>query len=379
LFDTVEGNIRFRAKKHDFVNGRCKWCGASAAQFDRDDGLESHAYEFIHTDKPEEIFNMKFDVIVGNPPYQMSTGGSKAQAVPIYNKFVEQAKKLYPNYIMMIIPDRWFAGGFGLNDFRVGMLKDKRISNIVDYPVASECFPGVDIPGGVCYFLWDRKYNDDCVVTVIVNGNSSTMKRPLLEEGCDVFIRYNESVDILKKIIRLKSDKFINLITSQKPFGLPTTFCGEKKSSHENTISVIGRNKERSYCSKKDVLSNKELINKYKVFVSAAYGERITENYFVIGNPFVGFPGEVCSETYIGIGPFKNEKECKNVCSYMRTKFFRFLVLLHKPTQHILRGVYSFVPMQDFSKPWVDEELYKKYNLTADEIKFIESMIKPME
>ena len=133
---------------------------------------------------------MKFDVIVGNPPYQLTTGGSKAQAVPIYNKFIEQAKKLGPRYLIMIVPDRWFSGGFGLNEFRSAMLNDRRIVYLHDYPVASDCFPGVDIPGGVCYFLWNRDKEDDCEVRVSYGGKTTCLKRPLLEDGCDVFINW---------------------------------------------------------------------------------------------------------------------------------------------------------------------------------------------
>ena len=380
-FKTVEGNIRFRNIPHTFVNGRCKWCGASEDQFGdaKRKGLETHAYEFIHTDHPEEIFKMKFDVIVGNPPYQLTTGGSKAQAVPIYNKFIEQAKKLGPRYLIMIVPDRWFSGGFGLNEFRSAMLNDRRIVYLHDYPVASDCFPGVDIPGGVCYFLWNRDKEDDCEVRVSYGGKTTCLKRPLLEDGCDVFIKYNEAVSIVKKVMGAQSKRFVDLITSQRPFGMATTFVGASRKSAKDNILVYGRNMEKSYCSAKEITSNEKLIDCYKVYISAAYGERIADNFFVIGSPFIGSRMSACTETYVAIGPFESHHCCENVCSYMRTKFFRFLVLMHKPTQHLLRGVYSFVPMQDFSKPWTDKELYEKYNLNADEIKFIELMIKPME
>lgn len=379
-FDDVQGNIRYKNTQHEWVKGKCCFCGATESEYgtQKRDGMESHAYEFIHTTKPQEIYNMKFDVIIGNPPYQLSTGGSKAQATPLYNIFVEQALKLKPKYLSMIIPDRWFSGGFGLSCFRKNMLEDKHISNLYDYPVASDCFPGVDIPGGVCYFLWSASHNDDCAVTINFNEHVTTQKRPLLEYNCDVFIRYNEAVPIIHKIKRLNESTFDSIVSSQKPFGLPTTFIGTKYSSESN-IAVYGRNKEKTFISLSNVVQNKHLIDKYKVFMSASYGERIANNFFVVGKPFLGKPYEICTETYVAVSPFNNETECNNAISYIRTKFFRFLVLIRKPSQHLLKNVYGFVPMQDFSKPWTDAELYDKYKLSQDEIDFIESMIRPME
>lgn len=380
-FETVEGNIRFRNIPHEFVNGRCKWCGASEEQFGaaRRKGLETHAYEFIHTNHPEEIFNMKFDVIVGNPPYQLSTGGSKAQATPLYNLFVEQAKKLLPRYLVMIIPDRWFAGGFGLGKFRDTMLNDGRITTLCDYPVASDCFPGVDIPGGICYFLWEANASvENCQIRLISEGTISCASRPLLEKGCDVFIKYNEAIPIIRKVKALGEVTFETIVSAQKPFGLSTTFIGSAHSFNDS-IAVFGRDKSITFVAKNKIVCNVEMIDTHKVYTSAAYGERISSNYYVIGKPFYGAKGTACTETYVIISSAKTRTEADNIISYMTSKFFRFLVLLHKPTQHLLRSVYSFVPIQDFSKPWADAELYAKYKLTKDEISFIESMIKPME
>lgn len=378
-FRTADGNIRYKRVSHTWKNGKCVFCGANEKEYSRGDDLETHAYEFIHFVKPEEIFNMKFDVIISNPPYQLSTGGSKSQAIPIYQKFVEQAKKLLPRFIIMIIPDRWVAGGFGLNEFRNSMLNDKRIRHLTDYIIASDCFPRVDIPGGVCFFLWDRDNEGDCDVTICHNEMSTTVNRPLLENDCDVFIKYNEAVEIIRKIKNKKERNIVSLISSQRPFGLPTNFVGKNSFGNKFETLVYGRNQEISYLDHSVVIPNQKLASGFKVFLSAAYGERIDTNLFVIGKPFLGKPNEICTETYVAVGPFDNECKARNFIEYAKTKFFRFLVLLHKPTQHLLKNTYSFVPMQDFSKPWTDEELYAKYNLTDEEIAFIESMIRPME
>ncbi len=376
-FDTVEGNIRYRALRHTFVNGRCKWCGASEAQFDRDESLESHAYEFIHILKPQEIFNMKFDVIIGNPPYQMADGGGMGSAMPIYQLFVEAAKKIHPRHLVMIIPSRWFTGGRGLDDFRRKMLDDRHIKELMDFPVSSECFPGVEIKGGVCYFHIDETYHGECLVKTIRGGIASEMMRSLIENGCDTFIRFNEAIPILRKVRMAGEATIERLVSSQKPFGMRTYETG-KKDSFNGAVKLYA-NKAIGYVKKDAVLQNKEWTSRYKVLITAAYGAGEDFPHQIINKPFISEPGSCCTETYLVIGPFECKIECENVISYIRTKFFRFLVLLRKNTQHASASVYSFVPMQDFSKPWTDEELYKKYKLTKDEIAFVESMIKPME
>lgn len=201
-FSDEQGNIRFQKMKHTWENGKCSYCGASQEVYDRDDALETYAYNFIHTDKPYNIFNMKFDVIIGNPPYQLSDGGHGASAKPIYHKFVEQAIKLNPRFISMIIPARWFAGGRvgELTEFREKMLQDKRLRIIHDFQDARDCFPGVEIKGGVNYFLWDRDNKGLCkVCTHTGNKITSESERSLLEEGASTFIRYNEAIPILKR------------------------------------------------------------------------------------------------------------------------------------------------------------------------------------
>lgn len=376
-FDTVDGNIRYKIIRHTWRNKKCTFCGASQEEYDRDEALESHAYEFIHTYRPEEIFKMKFDVIIGNPPYQLSDGGAAASAIPIYNLFVEAAKKLNPRYVSMIIPSRWFAGGKGLDSFRNGMLNDRHLSKLVDYPVSKECFIGVEIKGGVCYFLWERDYSGLCEVTTIRGTEKSILLRELLENGTSTFIRYNEAVGIYRKVNSKKEKPFAGLISARKPFGLSTLDKG-KKSAKAGTVKVYG-NKSISYLDRDSIEQNIQWIDKYKILISYAYGAGEDFPHQIINKPFVVEPNTACTETYLVIGPFDDKNTANNVLSYLSTKFLRFLVLLLKNTQHATKSVYQFVPMQDFSKPWTDEELYAKYGLTEDEIAFIESMIKPMD
>ena len=377
-FDNVSGNIRFKRMPHEWARGKCEFCGASKSEYDRGEGLETHAYEFIHTDKPEEILNMKFDVIIGNPPYQLSTGGSGVQATPIYNKFILQAKKLKPKYLSMIVPARWFSGGFGLDSFRDEMLHDTSIRVIHDYPEASDCFSGVQIKGGVCYFLWDRDNKGDCTVYTHRGDKVGVPEtRPLLEKNCSTFIRYNEAVDILHKVWKFDEKTMDSLVSSQRPFGLPTNFRGNK--TYKKGDVIVYGNKGIEYCSRSQIDKNADLIDCYKVLIPRAGSGSDSFPHPILGKPFAVEYNTACTETYVVIGPFDTIDVCKNVISYITTKFFRFLVMLMKPTQDALRKVYSFVPIQDFSKPWTDEELYEKYGITEDEIAFIDSMIRPME
>ena len=382
IFDDAQGNVRYDSLKHTWVNGKCRYCGAAQDVYDRGDEAEQYAYQFIHTDQPEKIFNMTFDVIIGNPPYQLSDGGDTEErqrggAIPLYHKFIQQAKKLQPRYLTMIVPSRWFAGGRGLDDFRDEMLHDKHLRVLVDYPLSTECFPGVEIKGGVCYFLWDRDSEGLCRVSTIRGNCVSIATRALLEKGSDTFIRYNESISILHKVQKMNEESFSPLVSSQKPFGFRTYVTGKKQ--HFDGAVQLYANKTIGYVSKQEITQNREWVDQYKIYITAAYGAGEDFPHQILNTPFLGEKNTCCTETYVVIGPFDTKQIAENVIDYIRTRFFRFLVLLKKNTQHAPARVYQFVPLQDFSHPWTDEMLYEKYGLDEQEIAFIESMIRPME
>lgn len=374
-----EGNILYPRTEHEWKNGACVKCGASQKIQDRGSELESHAYSFIHTDIKELFGDMKFDVIIGNPPYQLSDSDANFGASPLYHKFVYQAKKLNPKFISMIIPSRWTITGKGLDEFRREMLNDKRLKKVVDYYDSEACFNNVQIGGGVCYFLWDNNYSGDCEITTINQKGVKTSVRPLLDSQFSYFIRDNNAVSIIKKIQLFKEESFAEQVSVSRPFGFRTYFKGNEIKSNIDDVTIYVRG-GIGYVPRGDVSKNIELIDKHKVLITRVYGDggKTCPNQ-VVNRPFVAPSNTCCSETYLVLGAYDSIEEATHACQYIQTKFCRFLISLLKITQDSSSKVYTFVPMQDFSKSWTDEELYKKYNLTDDEINYIESMIKPMD
>lgn len=335
---------------------------------------------------------MQFDVIIGNPPYQLNDGGYGTSAAPIYQLFVEQAKALEPRYLSMVIPARWFAGGKGLDEFRESMLSDNGLRSIDDFLSASDVFPGVGLKGGVCYFLWNRDHPGLCKVTTnFKDWPVSTASRLLLEKGADVFIRFNEGLSILKKVASVEtgqseslllpeSKRFDRLVSSRKPFALETTFKGKVTKRVGDVL--IYQNGGTGYIARDSVPSGTELIDKWKIYVGRAApgtGNRDTYPHRILSTPFIGEPDSICSETYLCIGPLDSKSEAKSVLSYLTCRLTRLLILLHKPSQDTTRKVYTFVPTQDWTKQWTDADLYAKYSLTDSEIAFIEKIVRPMD
>ena len=382
-FDDEQGHVFYKAIKHTWVNGKCKYCGASKEVYDRGSESEQYAYQFIHTDNPEKLFpkNMKFDVIIGNPPYQLDTGGSGRQAKPIYNLFIDQAKKLNPRYLCMIIPARWYAGGMGLEEFRKSMINDKHIKCLVDYANAKDCFPQNSISGGVCYFLRDATYKGPCKF-VSRNAQGETVLIRHLDEF-NYVVRYNTAISIIHKIQKYKEQSLSKEISAISPFALPSDFRGNEKEFLGSVKLHCSQGVQ--YINPTDVNRGKEWIGVYKVLVSQTGAEHANEpsndgRFRVLTSSMkVIDKQDVCTHSYILAGKFHSITFAENLVSYLKTNFVRFLILQCVTSIHISRAVFSFVPLQDFSHPWTDEMLYEKYGLDDNEIAFIESMIRPME
>ncbi len=378
LFNNVQGNIRFKNTQHMWRNGKCVWCGASEKEYARSTELESHAYEFIHTKKIEDIFKMKFDVIIGNPPYQMSDGGNKNSAKPIYQYFVQQAMKLKPRFLTMIIPSRWYAGGKGLDKFRSDMLSNRHITKLVDYSNAKDCFPGISLGGGVCYFLWSRDVESDCQYSNIHDGVESTRIRNLNEYP--VFVRYNEALSIIHKVQSNAESYVCDVMGGRNPFGFESFARGN--ASRENpsdcTLYYSGG---VGYVPLSSVSKSVDLVGKYNVMISRATAEHANEPdssgmFNVLSVVKVLKPSEICTDSYLLAYSTDNLTHANNFADYVRTKFFRFLVLQSVTSISLSKEKFVFVPMLDFSKKWTDIELYEYYGLSEEEIHFIDTMIK---
>ena len=379
VFDNPEGNISFGRVEHTWLKDNCAFCGASKDAYDRGGELESHAYEFIHTKTLNGISNMRFDVIISNPPYQMGSDGG-TRDIPIYNKFVEQAKKLKPRFLSMIIPSRWMAGGLGLSDFRREMLEDRHIRTLMDYERMGEVFPGVDFEGGVCFFLWDRDNEGDCAVTTISGDDLvGPVERKLNEY--DIFVRDIRGVKILRKVLKAKEPSITEILSVDKEFGWTSNFSGFHEKQRANDVALYHNQKGKrliGWIDRKDVDKSSHLIDKWKVMVPQAYGERGARPAMVLGPSFVAPSPSVCTQTYLFFH-LSSKKAANSLKSYMQTRFFRFLVSLRKITQHATRSTYTWVPQQTWDRTWTDEELYQKYGLTKEDVAFIESRIRPME
>jgi len=381
-FESEDGNIRDERIEHTWKSGKCEHCGASQSEYDRDESLETHAYEFIHK-TPEEIIslfnkkNMKFDVIIGNPPYQLDTGGSGRQAKPIYQHFISQAKKLSPRYLSMIVPARWFAGGFGLNDFRQEMLGDKRMRKIVDFQSSRDIFPGVDVAGGICYFLWDRDNEGQCEIVNIFDGEKTGSVRHLDEFS--TFIRNSLSVPIVRKVSSLHKGGFLDeRVSPQKPFGLSTNYKAKKKGVPCWFTQRIGL----CFANEADISDRNNYLDKWKLLLPKAPIAGQTDfskpvGFYYDGNIVIAKPGECCTESWIVAGAFKTEKEVLSFKSYIFTKVARFLLLQTVVSQDVLRNKFVFVPdLGEYEGEYTDEILCKRWNISDLEWEYIDSRIK---
>ncbi|MCX7025274.1 MAG: Eco57I restriction-modification methylase domain-containing protein [Spirochaetes bacterium] len=375
------GNIWFERTEHQWADGKCAYCGASQKTMDRGEGLETHAYAFIHADdiktRMADLFggDMQFDVIIGNPPYQLDDGGYGTSAAPIYQLFVENAIRLDPRYAVFVTPSRWMAGGKGLDKYRERMLSDKHLRNIVDYPKLYEGFPGVKIRGGISYFLWDRDHNGPCEVQTIWDGQPTGPAVARQLDSYDILIRRNEAVPILDKVRAKGEPTLVDRVSSRKPFGLPTNFRGKPSAAGVTKPIRLYENQRIGWISRKDIPINEALIDEWKVLMTRVQGTSAAIETKFLSKPIIAEPGTACTETYLVAGHFDNEADASYYAKYLSTRFVRFLVSLRKQTQDAARGVYGFVPDLPLNQEWTDAKLYKRYGLTKKEIAFIESQV----
>lgn len=377
-FSKPDGNIRLPRTEHRWnTKGKCETCGANRVEYDRDDTAEAYAYPFIHGIDPTEVFNVKFDVIIGNPPYQLSDGGFGRSASPIYHQFVRQAKKLEPRYLTMIIPSRWFGGGKGLDDFREEMLTDDRLRRIVDFEDVNDVFPGIDLAGGVCYFLWNRDNPGLCSVTNVHGNAESTSERKLDE--FKTFIRHGAAVSIVRKVVARDEARMNKQVSGRKPFGLATTERPKKSGD-----LILRWQKGEGPYPRDEITAGTEMIDLWKVITSYVghdhAGNPGTDGRRrVLSKIDVIPPGTICNETYLVIGHYASKNEAENLVAYMKTRFFRFLVSQFMYSHHITKEAYALVPVLGMTRLWSDADLIARYGLTSDEVTFIESKIRSFD
>jgi len=383
-FKREAGNIWFKRMEHSWAETKCKFCGAPKMIFDRAAGLETHAYAFIHTDNIDarlaEMFggDMQFDVIIGNPPYQMTGGAGGTSDSSIYQLFVEQAQQLDPRYLSMVIPSRWLAGGRGLDGFRSSMLGGGHIRSLVDFPASKETFPGVEIKGGICYFLWSKDYQGPCEVTISRNGERTTSTRDLGE--FDVFIRDPQGVAILHKVLAKKEASITSILSRDTPFGIASNYdeIRERPRNGDVPIYYIQKMKRNvGYIPRRVVAKNADLIDTHKVLVPEAYNGGDALPHQIVGKPELASSPSVCTQSYLFLR-LDSERAARSAQSYYTTRFFRFLVSLRKITQHALHSTYTWVPMQAWNRTWTDEALYEKYGISRKEQAYIESQVRAM-
>ncbi len=383
IFDKKEGNIIYNKTDHSWSNNTCIHCGASKNILDRSEDLENYAYQFIHEENIFKDSDMKFDVIIGNPPYQLNVGVEKKNyAILIFQKFVEMAINLKPTYVSMIIPSRWFTGGRGIDEFRNKMLNDKRISHIVDYPDSRDCFNGVEIAGGAMYFLWDKNHQGDCKFTTFHSGKQTTVKRKL--NKYQIFTRYSESEKIIDKVIKNnQSKKFMSeVISPQTPFGLHTNFWDEEKLK-KDSIKVF-TSKGLTYTKKSNIKSGTHMIDKYKVIFSKATSEHAGQadksgKRRIFSKIEILEPGTVCTQSYLVANSFDSLNEAKNLLKYLKTKFLRFMLFQALTSQDISRDKFCFVPMFGPKEKLDDKTLYQIFDLDKKDILTIENLIKDLD
>jgi site-specific DNA-methyltransferase (adenine-specific) len=382
--DDEAGQIWFKRLKHTWDGDKCRFCGAGRSVFERAAGLETHAYAFIHTDNIQgrlaELFGkpMQFDVIIGNPPYQLASDGG-TRDIPIYNKFVEQAKQLQPRYLSMIIPSRWMASGLGLSEFRQTMLSDRRISRLIDYPAANDVFPGVEVKAGVCYFLWDFSHDGECMVTTIRGSDVLGPAQRNLAEY-DVFVRDTRAVSIIHKV-RARGEASINTILARdKEFGWTSNFDGFHAGERVGDVPIYYiRTMKRGvgFIDREAVTKSAHLIDTWKVLVPQAFNGGDAVPHQILGRPLIAAAPSVCTQSFLffSVG---SRGEAESLQSYYTTRFFRFLVSVRKITQHATHSTYVWVPMQTWDRTWTDEALFEKYGITPEEQAYIASQVRPM-